>query len=412
MNKSNQHALISCVLGSAITWYDFLIFGIATAVVFQNLFFPGLSFLIPLLVFAVGFMIRPLGAVVYGYLGDRIGRRRVLISTLFLTGISTVIIGLLPTHASIGVWAPIMLILMRVVQTFAFGGEWSATSTMVLENNLKSNHRGFLGSLVSSGLAWGLLLSGAMFGVVSSFGQDFLLAGGWRIPFLFSLVLLIVGVYARLRVLETPEYAKVRSPDANPVRTVLRQHWRTLLPGIGMQQLSGTWFYGISVFGVGWLVAQLGMDRADINLTWFYLTPCVLASILFYGWLGDRIGRQRLYLVGSVLSVMLTYPIFYMLSLGMYVIPVLLGICTVSMLFWAQSSTFLTEVFPTEVRQSGSGIMMTFGGMIAGFMPVAAQMLQTSGPNLFTVAHLFMAMSVLALVSCLFLRQVPVYAGR
>lgn len=412
MENSKKSVLISCVLGSAITWYDFFIFGIATSLVFQTLFFPGLSFLIPLLVFSVGFLIRPVGSLVYGYVGDRIGRKKVLISTLFLTGTSTMIIGLLPTYDSIGIWAPLTLILMRVVQTFALGGEWSATSVMVLENNITSNNRGFLGSLVSSGLAWGLLLSGVLFGIIGSLGQDFLMDDGWRIPFLFSSVLLVLGIYARMRVLETPEYIKIKTPESNPLISVLRIHWKTILPAIGMQQLSGTWFYGILVFGIGWLVIQLGMNRAEINLLWLYLTPMVLASILFYGWLGDRIGRKKLYLIGSALSIVLTYPIFYMLSAGMFVLPVTLGICVVSMMFWAQSSTFLTEIFPTNMRQSGSGITMSFGGLIAGIVPLIAQSLQNDGPNLFVVAHLFVILGILSLISSWFLQKVTVYAER
>ena len=384
----------------------------ATALVFQNLFFPDLSFLVPLLVFAVGFLFRPLGSLVYGYIGDRVGRRKVLISTLMLTGASTTVIGFLPTYESIGILAPALLILMRIIQAFAMGGELSSTSTMVLENNIQSESRGFLGSLVSSGIAWGLLLSGVMFGIVGVQGQDFLINGGWRIPFVFSFVLLAVGLYARLRVLETPEYIKLKTTESNPVLSVVRNHWKTLLPGIGMQQLSGVWFYGITVFGMSWLVSQLSMNRAELNLTWLYLTPVVLISILFYGWLGDKIGRRRLYMIGSVLSILLTYPIFYMLHNGMFVLPVLLGICTVSMLFWAQSSTFLTEIFPTNVRQSGSGIVMTFGGLISGFIPLIAQSLQSAGPNLFYVAHLFAAMSVLALISTWFLQKVPQYAGK
>lgn len=406
MKDINKQVLISCVLGSTISLYDFLIFGVATALVFGKLFFPEHGFLIPLLVFAVGFIVRPIGAMVYGHLGDKFGRKGILVSTLLLTGMSTVAIGLLPTYESIGIWAPILLILFRIVQTFASGGEWAAASVMMLEQNSKSDKRGFMGSLVSSGLAWALLLSGVAWGWASSYGQEFLVTWGWRIPFLFSSVLLVLGVYTRLKVLETPEYLQIKDKALkSPLWISFKDHWKMMIPAIGMQQMSGSLVYGITVFGISYLATAHQINRADLNLQWLMLMPVVLVSILFFGWLGDKISRVNVYLIGSVASIALSYPIFYWLGAGNFILPAALGVAITAMMFWAQSSSFLVEIFPIEVRQSGGGVIFGVGGLVGGgIVPLIAQNLM-SNYGIMAVAHLFLIMSIIALLSTLWLRR-------
>ena len=191
MNNKTS-AFLSCLLGGLICWYDFVIFGMATAMVFGKLFFTDMSFLVPAMVFAVGFATRPIGSVIFGHLGDKFGRKPVLISTLLLTAVCTVGVGLLPTYEQIGIAAPIALVILRILQTIALGGEWAATSTIMTEYNLESNKRGFWAGMLGSTLLLASVIASAMFTLVTSFGPDEFMSWGWRVPFLFSGVLLII----------------------------------------------------------------------------------------------------------------------------------------------------------------------------------------------------------------------------
>jgi MFS family permease len=405
-NTIKKHVLLSCILGNAISMYDFFIFGVATALVFGKLFFPDHGFLIPLLVFAVGFVIRLLGSAVYGHLGDKFGRKKILISTLLLTGGSTVIIGLLPTYETIGIWAPILLIACRVVQTFAFGGEWAAANVMVLEQNSKSPQRGFFGSMVASGFVIATVLSSVMWALVSSQGQEFLMSWGWRIPFLASGLLLVLGIYARAKLLETPDFLNNKQNQVkSPIVSLFKNHWKMIIPAVGMQQISGAFIYSVSIFGMAYLVSKHGMSRADLNLQWLYIMPVTLASILFFGWLGDKIGRLNVYLIGAVASVAISYPIFHWLSIGNFLLPALFGAAFVSMLFWSQGASFLLEIFPTEVRQTGGGVIFGLGGVVGGgIVPLIAQSLMTNY-GIMSVAYLLLVMSFIALGSVIWLRR-------
>ena len=394
------------MLGNAISMYDFFIFGVATALVFGKLFFPDHGFLIPLLVFAVGFVIRLLGSAVYGHLGDKIGRKKILISTLLLTGGSTVAIGLLPTYETIGIWAPILLIACRVVQTFAFGGEWAAANVMVLEQDSKNPRRGFFGSLVASGFVIATVLSSVAWALVSSQGQEFLMSWGWRLPFLFSGLLLVLGIYARAKVLETPEFVQNKDNRVkSPIVSLIKNHWKMMIPAIGMQQMSGSFIYGITIFGTAYLVTTHGMNRADLNLEWLMLMPVTLVSILFFGWLGDKIGRVNVYLIGAVASIAVSYPVFYWLSIGNFILPALIGAAIISMLFWSQGASFLLEIFPVEVRQTGGGLVFGLGGVIGGgIVPLIAQSLMASY-GIMSVAYLMLVMAFITLGSVLWLRR-------
>jgi len=405
MNTSQKHIYASCVLGSLIAWYDFIIFGTATALVFSQLFFPDMGYIIPMLVFAVGFLSRPLGSFIIGHIGDKIGRRKTLLATLLLTGVSSVLIGLLPTHADIGITATVLLILCRILQTFALGGEWSAASTMMLEYNVEKPNKGFIGSTLSSGLALASALSAGAWALASAWGTEFLMSWGWRIPFLFSFVLVGLGVYMRHRVLETPVFESTQKVK-NPTASLLINHWPKVLLGAASTQVGAVWWYGITVFGFAYMANTLKIDRAVINQTWFYFTPLLFSALLFFGWVGDKFSRLLLYRTCAILSVLLVYPIFLLLGQGNIVLPIFLAIIVIQSMSFASDPTFFTELFPAELRQVGSGVTKSLSTLLAGgIVPLIATQLMITYNDIMYVAHLFIALSIVQVLATVMIKK-------
>jgi MFS family permease len=405
-----KHAMLSCVLGATIVWYDFVIFGIATALVFKNLFFPDLGFWIAALVYGVGFFARPVGSAVFGYLGDRLGRKPTLVLTLIMTGITTTLVGLMPTFEQIGVWAAVGLFVLRIIQTMALGGEWAATSTIMIEYNLDSQRRGLFSGLLASGLPLATIMGTAVFAALTSFGDNFLLDGGWRIPFLFSVVLLAIGVYARLKVLETPAFQQAQKEEGPGMRELLAQHWKRVLVAIGVYQLGAAFYHGIIFFSVAWMVQHLGASRAAIMDTWFYLTFVYLAFVLFAGWLADRLGPSplgslRVYQIVTLAGIFLSVPIFGWVAEGWVLGPFLLGAILIGGGSWAPASALLTEIYPTRIRQFASGVSMNLGGMVGGgLVPLMNTEILSSYNNDITVlGWVFTVLSIIAFVSTFFL---------
>ncbi len=406
---TNKHVLASCVLGATIVWYDFIVFAMATALVFSSVFFTDMSFLVPIMVFSVGFFARPLGSLLFGHLGDRYGRRPVLITTLVLTAVSTVLIGLLPSYAAVGVAAPIALLVLRLVQAFAMGGELASTSTVITEHNIKSKNIGFIGSILSNSLMLGSILAAGAFTLASSFGKDALLDWAWRIPFLLSGLLLVVGVYVRLKVLETPEFLELvekKKVESAPIPTVLRDHWRVILCGIGMHQLGTVWHYILMVFGFAYMVSQQFATRPELIQIELYFSLVALILTLIYGWVVDRIGGINLYLISAVLSLLFTIPILHWLEQGNIIMPLIFGWLLVSKMAWPQMPTTLTTMFPTSVRQTGSGLVINLSSTLGGgIAPLIAQMLFESSKDITSIAPLLLGAGVLAVGSILYLKK-------
>lgn len=393
--------LLSAVLGSTICWYDFVIFGIATAMVFSKLFFPDLPFIVPMLVFAVGFFTRPLGSIIFGHLGDKFGRKKTLVTTLMLTASCTVAIGLLPTYAAIGVAAPVLLVLLRILQTIALGGEWAAASTMMAEYNVESPRKGFWGGLLGSGLMIASILASAMFALVTGFGKEEFLDWAWRIPFLSSAILLLVGMYVRLKVLETPAFVDLSEQNKVqkvPVKTVLRDHWGKLALAVGTHTLGGAWYHGIIFFGIGFMVNNLQLPRGELMGIWAQFSYLALAAVVVYGWLGDKIGLIRLYQIGALMSLIFAWPIMTWLSQGNLTLPLLVGIVGISMITWAPATPVLTEIFPADVRQTGSGLAMNLSSVLSGGVgPLVATALLGINNDIRDAVWWYLALTVISL---------------
>jgi MHS family shikimate/dehydroshikimate transporter-like MFS transporter len=399
----NLKVNVSTALGATFAWYDFLIFNIAVALVFPKLFFTGMVFLIPLLVFAVGFLARPLGGLIYGIVSDVIGRKQALVSTLYVTGISTVLIGVLPTYEQIGIAAAVLLVILRITQTIAFGGEWAAASTLLAETNNNHPNKGFIASLVSTGWAIASIMAAFSFMIVTSFGDEFFLDYGWRIPFLLSGILLVIGVYIRKRVVESAvflEFSKNTKEKNRPFKKLITDHRQSLIFGVLAMQLPAAWAYIIPVFGVSFMIHNGLITRPEITEIQFWVAWACLISLLFFGWIGDKVGQKKLFIVNAVFSLVFAFPVFYwilhghaILALGSLVILMCPG--------FASAPKFFTSMFPTEIRTVGSGFTYNLGLVIAGCMPLVAQFLVGVTDNLMSVAYVFLMLTVISLISIL-----------
>lgn len=393
---------LSSLMGATFAWYDFAIFNIAIALIFPQLFFTGMGFLIPVLVFAVGTLARPAGSLLFGFLGDRLGRKTALVSTLYLTGASTVAIGLLPTHADVGIAATVMLIVLRLTQTLAVGGEWAAASTMIMEYNATSSRRGFISSFVTSGFALAHILAAAVFMAVTQFGEEFFATVGWRIPFLLSALMLVIGVYVRQKVLETPEFEKARDQgalDKNPVFSVFRDHFKPVIAGALSISIGPAWFYTLITVGSAYMLSQGLISRAELTQQQFLAWWAILAMMLICGWLVDKVRHYyHMFVASSVLSLVMIVPVISWIVSG-DVLLAMIGtglIMTPSMM---AAPYLFCQMFPTAVRQTGSGWTYGVGLALAGVFTVIAQKVLTTTGDIQSLIYFYLPLGIITLVS-------------
>jgi MFS family permease len=375
---------LASAIGTTIEWYDFFIYGTATAVVFGPQFFPGASgvgsTLAAFAAFAVAFVARPLGGVVMGHFGDRLGRKSMLVWSLMLMGLATFAIGLLPNYAKIGVWAPVLLVTCRFVQGFALGGEWGGAVLMSVEH-APQHRRGLFGSVVALGLPAGIILSNLVFLTATLLLRpEAFNAWGWRIPFLASGVLVIVGLFVRLRIAESPFFAdaqRLRATARLPVADVLRRHGRLVLLAAGSYVGISALGYLVIVYCVSYTSTVLGVPLP--TTLGLLLTAAVgfAASIVLTARLSDRIGRQRIMRWSNGLLVVWSLVFFPLIDTGM--VP-LIGLALAVMLilqggYIGTQPAVFAELFPTAVRYSGASLAMTIatigGGALAPFIATA-----------------------------------------
>jgi MHS family shikimate/dehydroshikimate transporter-like MFS transporter len=318
-SELNSVVFASCI-GTIIEWYDFLIYATAAALIFNKAFFPTFDPLAGTLAalgsYAVGFLARPLGGALFGHFGDRLGRKSMLVLTLFIMGLSTFCIGLLPTYASIGVLAPILLILLRIIQGIGLGGEWGGASLMVLEH-APADRRGFYTSFVQIGFPIGLVLATLVFALVAKLSDADFASYGWRIPFLISIVLLAIGIFVRSRVPETPVFEELRSRDGlskNPVGEVIGRNGKTFLIAVGLKLSEVSWVYMLTVFVVVYATTKLSLPKQLMLDAVMYAALLELVSLPLFGWLADRIGRRPLYILGALFTIAFAFPLFWMIE--------------------------------------------------------------------------------------------------
>ena len=377
----NSIVFASC-FGTIIEWYDFLIYATAATLVFNKAFFPTFdplaSTLAALGTYAVGFLARPLGGALFGHFGDRLGRKSMLVLTLFIMGLSTFCIGLLPTYETIGVFAPILLMILRIVQGIGLGGEWGGASLMVLEH-APVDRRGFYTSFVQVGFPIGLVLATLVFSLVAKLPDADFASYGWRIPFLVSIVLLGVGTFVRSRVPETPVFEKLKQRDGlsgNPVGEAVGKNTRTFLIAVGLKLSEVSWVYMLSVFVVGYATTKLGVPKAMMLDAVLYAALLELISLPLFGWLSDRIGRRPLYILGALFSIGFAFPLFWMIDSKSTVL--IFAAVMVAMNFghgmmFGPESCYFPELFGARVRYSGASFGFQASAAIGGgFAPIIA----------------------------------------
>jgi MHS family shikimate/dehydroshikimate transporter-like MFS transporter len=383
MPQSMIKAASAGSIGALLEWYDFYIFATASAIVFGRLFFPGddafTGTMASFGAFAAGFFARPFGGVIFGHIGDTMGRRTSLILTVLIIGVGTLLIGLLPTYAEIGYWAPALLVALRVAQGIGLGGEYAGASLIAIEH-APGRERGFWGSLPQAASPGGLLLAAGMFSAVSLLPQDAFLAWGWRVPFLAGLPLLLVGVFLRLRVTETPDFERARHDSArdhgveeSPGARLVRTHLRHVVLATGARLVETVSGNMIKSFGLTYVTLQLKLPK-ETALTALTVTAALgLLLTPVYGSLGDRLGQQRVYLIGAAFVALLAFPFFALLGLRTapaiwlaFIVAYNIG---PTLLLSVQPALF-SRMFAAPVRFTGMSIAYQGSSIVGGLTPL------------------------------------------
>jgi metabolite-proton symporter len=415
-HKHYRIAGLASMAGTTIEWYDFFLYGTAAALVFNKLFFPALDPITGVLAafatYAVGFIGRPLGGMVFGHFGDRIGRKSMLMLTLLMMGIPTIAIGLIPTYEQIGYWAAVILVLMRFLQGMAVGGEWGGAVLMAVEH-APEGRKGFYGSLPQTGVGAGLVLASLAMGAIAALPEEDMMAWGWRLPFLASIVLLGVGWLIRVKVAESPDFEKLKEQGRRvrmPLLEVLRNHPRATLTIIGARTAENAWFYMAVTFALSYAANQLQIPRAEVLHAITAGAALSLLTMPFSGWLSDKVGQKRLYFTGLLILCAFVYPFFAMLGTREPLLvwwAMVLAVGVVFPILYAPESLLFARQYPAEIRYSGISLSVQFAGVLGGgFAPMIATSLlgAADGSPRYVIAYLI-GMGLVALLCTAFMQS-------
>jgi metabolite-proton symporter len=370
-----RRVVTASLVGTSLEWYDFFLYGSAAALVFNKLFFPTFDpltgTLLAFTTYAVGFVARPIGGIVFGHYGDKLGRKNVLVVTLLLMGIATVLIGLLPTYAQIGAGAPILLVTLRFIQGLGLGGEWGGAVLMSLEHG-KPEQRGLAASWPQVGVPMGNLLATAVLGLMSlTLSEDAFLSWGWRLPFLLSGLLVLVGLWIRFTITESPLFAEVAESKKRarmPIVDVVRIYPRELLVAIGARIGTDIAFYTFVLFILAYITTTLGLPRTTGLIAVMVGSACQLVLIPLFGALSDRVGRKPVYLAGAAGAGVWVFVFFAMLdtkSTALIILTTVVALVFHAMMYGPQAA-FMTEMFSTRLRYSGASLTYQVSGILGG----------------------------------------------
>jgi metabolite-proton symporter len=414
--------VFASLIGTAVEWYDFFLYGSAAALVFGALFFPSSDPLTGTLLafgtYALGFVARPLGGIVFGHFGDKVGRKKMLVTSLMLMGGATIAIGLLPTYATIGIAAPILLLVMRLLQGFAVGGEWGGAVLMAAEHG-QDEHRGFWSSWPQAGVAMGnLLATGVLWVLAAVQSQETFLAWGWRVPFILSAVLVLVGLWVRLSIEESPVFSEAKAEIAEkqatashmPLLEVIKNYPREVFIAMGMRMAENISYYIFTIVVITYITEYLGEDKGPI------LQALLIGSAVHFVWIplvgaiSDRVGRRPLYILGAVGVAAWSFPFFDLVAAGgaaNLTLAVVVGLMLHGLMYSPQAA-FFSELFGTSVRYTGASVGYQLASIFAGALaPIIALKLLGSveESNTTAVALYVCAASVLTLIAVFFAKE-------
>ena len=419
-DKNMRKVALTALAGTSIEWYDFFLYGAAAALIFPTAFFGEIpettALILSLLTFAAGFIARPIGGIIFGHFGDRVGRKKTLIAALMLMGISSTLIGLLPTYAMIGVTAPILLTLLRFAQGLAIGGQWGGAMLLVTES-APSNQRGYYGAFAQAGAPIGVILANLALIVTSALvSEEFFNTWGWRIPFLASAVLILISMYIQLNLEDTKAFKALATNSNNssnekvkssPVVEAIRRYPKRIMLAAGAFLSVQVTFYILIAFMLAYGVSSANMERDDM-LTAVLIGCAIMVPLQFmFSSYSDRNGRKGIFMLGAILSGIWAFAIFPLVDTGNFwliVLALTFGLIFLAMMYGPQAA-FFTELFSTEVRYSGATLGYQFGAIVGGaFAPTIAVKLWTDFDIVWVSAYIAFA-SMLTLISVMLLTE-------
>ena len=404
-DPTSRRVLLASLVGSTIEWFDYFLYGTVAGLVFNKLFFPtedpAVGLLLSYASFALAFFIRPFGGVLFSHIGDRIGRKQTLVLTLTLMGLATVGMGLLPTYESIGIWAPVLLITLRLIQGLGIGGEWGGALLLAVEYAPRER-RGLFGSVPQMGVALGMLLGTVALSLMTLLPDEQFLSWGWRVPFLFSAVLIAFGLWIRRGIDETPSFRAAQQSGelaAVPLVETLRTHWREVLIAVGAKVVETAPFYIFSTFVVSYATTQLGFDRTGTLLAVTVGTVVTTLLIPVMGALSDRVGRKPLYIGGAAAMALFAFPYFWLLqqgSLPLLILATVIGLGVIWAPITAVLGTMFSEIFRSNVRYTGITLGYQIGAALAGgTAPLVATALLNAYDNSYVPVALYIILAAL-----------------
>lgn len=403
-------------IGTAAEYYDFFAYGTAAVLFFGHLFFPSsdplISTLAAFATYAVGFLARPLGGIVFGHIGDKVGRKKALVITILIVGLGTFCIGLLPTYEKIGIWAPILLILIRILQGFGVGGEQAGAVLMTAEYS-QPKHRGFYASWVQIGAPVGFLLPLALFAALNAtLSPEQMMDWGWRIPFLLSLLLVIVGLFIRLRIDESPVFAQIRetkAAESRPVIEVIRDFPGIVIKGVCAKLVEACTFAMFTVIVLAYAKAN-HLNETMLMETMIIAIILEVMIIPVMGHLSDKFGRKPIYITGAVLQVIMIVPFFMAINQDTFWLTQLVMILVLTFghsMCYAPQASFFPELFPTHIRCSGIALIWQIGSLIgSGVLGlVAIKILQMTGGHYYGLAGYVMVLGVISVIGLMLMPE-------
>ena len=410
MTTSIRKVVVASFIGTTIEWYDYFIFATAAALFFPQVFFPGFGettgTILAYTTFAVGFGARPLGGLIFGHYGDKIGRKTMLVTTLLIMGIATFLVGVLPGYDAIGILAPILLVLLRVLQGIGLGGEWGGAVLMAVEHS-DDNQRGLNGSWPQMGVPAGLVLGTGVFAAVSAVSGD--AAWAWRVPFLLSVILIAVGFFVRISIYESPAFSRVRESGTEarmPIVDVLRTYPKNVLLGVGSRIGIDAAFYILAVYSLTYITANLGLPER-VGLIAISIAALIeIFTIPAFASLSDKVGRRPVLMAGAAFLGLWIFPFFWLLdtkSASLIILAVIVGLSLGHAAVYGTQASFYAELFGTRVRYSGASLGYQLAGIFGGALaPIIATALYaaTGGPGLIGV---YVAVLCLLSIVCVYL---------